>query len=260
MQSKTGSYNPTVGQKTCSATYCHGTAASVGWGGTTNCASCHEASAALSSGTTDTRNRHWQHYEVGAPTATNFNAVNSSTTTSYRYNCGVCHYNLPHSQGFANVTNGIHAEVAFNIVQSPTTTGGTYAAGTLTTADSRTFGYSYNGTCSNIYCHSNGSPLGSATFTGVTVSWGKTLATAPNDCSVCHGGMANSTQGQGPIATNQHPIHITTPSGYGFSCAECHYARPRPARPSRTRRRTWTAPRTSSGARAARTAAAEHTP
>ncbi len=215
----TGVYN---GDKSCSSTYCHGTAsASPSWGGTTDCASCHNAATNLSTGTSDTRNRHWQHLET-ATTATNFLATNRTVAATYDFNCGVCHYNQPHAQGSAS--SGVTASVSFSIPWSTGSQGGSYSIGTTTDVrDTRNWAYSTSGTCNNIYCHSNGAPLGSGgIFTGVAVSWGKTLALAPNDCSVCHGGRSDSTQGFGPIATNKHSQHINTTLGYNYNCRECH--------------------------------------
>jgi predicted CxxxxCH...CXXCH cytochrome family protein len=215
MQSKSGIYNA---NKSCSVTYCHGTGPSVQWGDVTTCASGHEASVNLASGTTDTRNRHWQHVELAAA-ATNFLATNNTVTASYEFGCGVCHSGQPHAQGMQNAGAGIAAQVAFSVPWSAGSTTGSYSAGTNTFVDGKGFGYSWNGTCSAVYCHSNGAPLGSGgVFTGVSVSWGKTLATAPNDCSVCHGGRADSAT---PIATNRHTQHINS-TWYNFNCNECH--------------------------------------
>ena len=205
----TGVYNA---GKTCSATYCHGTGASVAWGGSTNCASCHDSSSALSTGATNS-NRHSMHYETSI-VATTISTVNGPTTTQYQFGCGNCHdrAQISHATG----TN----DVKFNIVLSgTTTTTGAYTVGGSLLTDTRGFSYSQNGTCNNIYCHSNGAPLSTA-VSYKTVTWNQAVGVTPNDCSVCHGGTANSTT---PIATNQHTTHIRS-TQYNFSCNECHYA------------------------------------
>jgi predicted CxxxxCH...CXXCH cytochrome family protein len=211
---KTGSYNGAG--KTCSATYCHGTAASVAWGGTTDCASCHDASSALSTGATNS-NRHWVHYESAA-TATVITTANSATAGSYVYGCGNCHdaAQIGHATGPAGT---VYAEVKFNIVLSSgtTTTSGTYSVGTSTLTDTRGYVYSQNGTCSNLYCHSNGAPFGTV-YTTRTVTWNQAVGVSPNDCSVCHGGRVGSTT---PISSNRHDTHVVS---YSMGCEKCHQA------------------------------------
>ena len=108
------------------------------------------------------------------------------------------------------------AEVKFNIVLSSSTpTTGTYAVGSSTLTDTKGYVYSQNAMCTNIYCHSNGQPLGGP-YTTKTATWNQAMGVAPNDCSVCHGGLATSTA---TIATNRHNTHI---GSYSMGCEKCH--------------------------------------
>ncbi|MSN26516.1 MAG: CxxxxCH/CxxCH domain-containing protein [Geobacter sp.] len=69
------------------------------------------------------------------------------------------------------------------------------------------------GTCSNVYCHSNGAPAGGATVYKSPV-WanakGSIVGTA-GECSACHDAMP---------ATNAHTGHLNN----SFACALCHAA------------------------------------
>lgn len=71
--------------------------------------------------------------------------------------------------------------------------------------------------CSNVYCHSNGSPRGLAYTTVATPSWeygrNKILGTS-TECSSCHGIDASLT-------TNAHIKHVAT---YAMKCNVCHAA------------------------------------
>lgn len=64
-----------------------------------------------------------------------------------------------------------------------------------------------NGTCTNLYCHSDGKE-GAAKTPAV---WGGTL-----DCTGCHSGAGDTTDLSG-----RHAKH-TGPSGYAFTCSRCH--------------------------------------
>jgi len=189
---KSGNYS--FGAKTCANTYCHGSSAT--WGGASlGCAGCHEASSNLSSGQTNS-NRHSLHYAL-TTTATTTTAVNSSTTGSYVYNCGVCHSSVGHTNG--------STDVAFNVSWATNTTGGNFTAGSSTLNDSKAFTYSQNNFCSNVYCHSDG--LGSFK----TVTWNQVVA-SPN-CGICH---------QTTPTTGKHTKHLVSYSA--FDCKKCHAA------------------------------------
>ena len=70
---------------------------------------------------------------------------------------------------------------------------------------------SYSGSpnyqCTNVYCHSDGQPLGSASPTYKTVAWNAGSLT----CNDCHASSPN---------TNAHVKHTSSP--YNMGCTECH--------------------------------------
>ena len=72
-----------------------------------------------------------------------------------------------------------------------------------------------NGSCSAMYCHSNGAGSGPLT----PAVWGGTL-----DCAGCHGFDANA--GANSMATDQHGAHVKNAArvGWDIGCQECHSA------------------------------------
>ena len=71
-----------------------------------------------------------------------------------------------------------------------------------------------NGTCSDLYCHSNGAGAGPK----VTAVWGG----GELDCAGCHGFDAAS--GGNAMATDQHGAHVKNAAavGWNIGCQECH--------------------------------------
>ncbi|NVN98888.1 MAG: CxxxxCH/CxxCH domain-containing protein [Geobacteraceae bacterium] len=67
-----------------------------------------------------------------------------------------------------------------------------------------------NGSCSNLYCHSDA--RGGAA--NIAPAWGGSL---PGDCSGCHGGNRSSYM---PISSGNHKRHITS----SIYCGSCHFA------------------------------------
>ena len=75
------------------------------------------------------------------------------------------------------------------------------------------------GSCSNLYCHSNGTTTTAPFTANRNPTWGSTL---PSDCSGCHGGNAASAS---PIATGKHTQHTNNAAlGGSFGCVQCHAA------------------------------------
>jgi predicted CxxxxCH...CXXCH cytochrome family protein len=217
--SGTLTYNWTNG--TCSAVYCHSNAApvkgtplnaTVTWAetawvktGTTanQCTKCHAMSATATVPDTNLSHSHQVH------TAT-------TASSGYYYSCSHCHYGVADGKSdypTSNVTNpatiwnkalhvaGTHS-VAFNAVFNPGTTG--YAQGP-----------SY--TCSNTYCHSNGTNAASPPG-NTSIPWNSSTAA---DCSSCHGGNATAAV---KIQTNDHGAHVYNAAylGTNIPCGRCH--------------------------------------
>lgn len=187
----------------CSAISCHG-GSSATWGSTFDCTGCHEASQTLGG-------RHAQHYAT-ATNATMNSTGRTASATAYIFNCGTCHSSPPttHMNGPANGATGRQAEMGFNVTWATGYTGGTHAEGNAYANDSRGFKYSTNNTCSSVYCHSDGKPLGTAEPVYQVVTWDQAAA-SPN-CGICHATTP---------ATNKHAVHAST---YGLGCVECHQA------------------------------------
>lgn len=121
--------------------------------------------------------------------------------SDYSYGCGQCHKGNSHNSGstFQDLFIDKTGIVAATAGAVPAYNG----AG--------------NGTCSSVYCHSNGAPR-NASLTPVLgppgtaiPSWNGGNATL-NSCSACHSALP---------ATNAHTRHV---SGKGYNCGVCHAA------------------------------------
>jgi len=129
----------------------------------------------------------------------------------YNYACKNCHYDGTGSEHNTVLTTGTatFASVFINTTGSV----GSHAGRKNVPSD-------YNPTtrsCSNVYCHSNGSPRGSAYVTVATPSWengrNKILGQG-TECNTCHGIGSN-------LDTNAHQSHVTANS---IKCIVCHAA------------------------------------
>lgn len=210
-----GSYNADT---TCSSTYCHGTT-SPQWGatGVLNCGSCHESMGA--GGTASYNGSHLKH---------------SGVSTEYNFSCEQCHTEngTLHAGGPVNPSNQA-AQIVFTngtgtgpyrgsqetnykyytMFTNPYTGAGVtpsaYTPGGTIYSDTVNPNLKYtNGTCNNLWCHSNAAPYG-GTDTYASVSWGATL-----NCGSCHASTGSSAP---------HTKHITTySSNLNMTCNACH--------------------------------------
>ncbi|SNB47391.1 CxxxxCH/CxxCH domain-containing protein [Geobacter sp. DSM 9736] len=197
------------GARTCSATYCHGTAASPAWGGTTACDSCHSAGNTGPWNASTAHKLHWEDATLAA-TYSDSTTGNIGTAASYRFACASCH--LP-GAGLAVHLNGpAHANGAAQVFFGYTSPGKkpVYSYGVAPSTSDNGFEWS-NGSavCTATYCHSNGNGGNGAT----AVNWATAARTADPAvrCASCHPYTA--------IATGKHGIHAGT---YGYSCGKCH--------------------------------------
>jgi len=168
------------GAQACANLYCHGGTMATNGGtditpewtnaATGACGSCHGATAA----NPPTLGGHVKH-------------AASFTGAGYQVACTTCHVNYltQHVDGLS--------EVAFDPAVSTVVTGSYSGSSTMLDA---------YGTCSSIYCHSNGTG-GSPLVTNFT--WSTSL-----NCAGCHGGLSSNTS---PIATGKHTQHIATSAG-----------------------------------------------
>lgn len=196
-----GSYNGTDtaldAYGTCTNIYCHSTVQSSppggaptyrttpAWGNnnTLGCASCHEFSPVLASGS------HQKHF-FSDDTEECYACHNWNNEDDWCFSC--------HDPGTIEPQRDKHANYSVNVLISPRY-GGSYS-GTPTPGDAY-------GNCSNIYCHGNynGSGL------NAPPTWGNSASGA---CGTCHGGSNTSVPNSGT-----HALHA---GGYNFSCTLCH--------------------------------------
>jgi predicted CxxxxCH...CXXCH cytochrome family protein len=205
---------------TCNTTYCHSNGSPVGgtvayaapkwtdtWAAGTQCLSCHKMSATATVPDTNLSHSHQVH--------TGTNAANG-----YFYNCSQCHNGVATGASDYPTTAGVIVDrtkhvsgpthnVAFDVTFNPGTTGYVQAP-------------TY--TCSNTYCHSNGTNAASPPA-NTSIAW---TATKAADCSSCHGG--NSTAAV-KMATNDHAAHVNQAAGSAtpylgsnIPCGRCHAA------------------------------------
>ncbi|BDV44292.1 cytochrome c [Geotalea uraniireducens] len=197
--------NPVMG--TCSNVNCHFERTTPVWasgplavpGG---CSTCHDNPPADGShpSLSGSGKKHGDYYGTG--------------TTS----CIKCHVDhTVEANPFAHASSASKRGLILRFTAAPNT-GGTYSK----TADlaypaylpSQTPAANRNGTCTSMYCHSDGN--GGAART--TPTWGGTL---PTDCTGCHGGNAASASA---ISSGVHAQHINAAAviGTNYDCARCH--------------------------------------
>jgi len=219
--SAAGSYNG--GAKTCSATYCHGAGASLAWGGSTQCNSCHSANAASSGGgginnwgaiPLSAHKLHWEDIATLPGKYLNYSTGNLGSSGIYRFACASCHYpgQATHVSGYAS--GSYRAQVFFGYTAPGKKPTYTYT-GTAGTPDNGFDWSTGNTACTATYCHSNGA--GGAG--NIVVSWATTANSATNTrCKSCH---SYTTASGSLISTNKHAKHADGTT-YSFNCAKCH--------------------------------------
>ena len=199
----------------CTNIYCHSSATSNAapypapnntptWGSSlpTDCTGCHS----------------------GDKTAAKTMSTGAHTTHvgTYGFACGKCHSaTVSTASNRAIATPANHVNKLINIaIDASVNNGATYAG--VATPMTKTPGTAH-GSCSNVYCHSDGNPNTSARVYN-TISWDGSIGTA---CNRCHGtttsnGMPDhANAGMGVLGSNSHPMHVATQK---ISCSECHYA------------------------------------
>ncbi|MBT1075394.1 CxxxxCH/CxxCH domain c-type cytochrome [Geobacter grbiciae] len=186
----------------CSNVNCHFEAATPLWGSTAftspaDCNKCHGAPPnGGTSGAAGSHSRHDQYYAGAA-------------------NCQKCHSN---NTTFQHATSAGHRNLNISFSAAPNNGSGAYSGPLNDYLPSQTNGF---GTCTSLYCHSNGQKS-MGNFSTVTVpTWGTPL---PANCTGCH--RSNNASGNA-MATGSHKRHVGTDSqGYSnnIACAKCHAA------------------------------------
>ena len=205
------SKNPGSGYGSCDNVYCHSNGQNDGgvgitykqptWGNsaTGRCGTCHDAqvSHAGSSPSQISTGSHTRHL-----------AYNSLATTSVR-KCILCHNlgNLPYT---GSCTNTCHTGYAKHVDRRVSIVVPTELGPSAQYNGSPIPGSGYS-TCSNTYCHSNGTSVSTGTVpTNTSPAWGSGAMA----CSGCHGYPPNYASGT--PKTNSHAKHS------GFTCNKCH--------------------------------------
>lgn len=201
-------------------TYCHG-----GWNGsartinprwttgTLACGTCHGASAA-----------------APPQLATHARHAGYSSAATYRqgysFPCLKCH---PNRTTNAHIKGTVHVRFSTSVQGTNATyvkTGVTLTTGTGWRQYNTKFlaGDTPDGTCTNVYCHSNGRAAGMGTFRNATTpQWGTSSRLS---CLACHAGRA-SAQGaparslKGFTLSTTHSQHLKYPAA-NINCQTCH--------------------------------------
>ncbi len=147
--------------------------------------------------------------------------VNSTITTKIA--CYKCHSGTVNSAGViinkANHVDNVNKQVTIKFANTTSAAAGLYKGQAAATVAFKTAAGSY-GSCTNVYCHSDGTKA-TAPFTNMsTPKWGSALA---GNCAGCHGGNGTTVK---KMATGSHTKHIAGggAAGYTLGCVECHSA------------------------------------
>ncbi|WP_054692745.1 CxxxxCH/CxxCH domain c-type cytochrome [Geotalea toluenoxydans] len=217
-----GAYN--ASNRTCSTSYCHGTAASDAWGtaGPLACNKCHESSNALPGA-------HVIHYNTATVATGLYGAApgtSSQSATAYQFACSSCHGTDTSKHANYPVTNVSDATIFFGFSSAGRGASANSAYAPQLTGSTDLKGYQWttggNGNCTATYCHSNGRGSNGGS---TTVNWGVTARDA--SCATCHGDTTTTTAGTNPSSTptmlsGAHKAHVVTGTGGGFGCIDCH--------------------------------------
>ncbi len=198
-----GTPSPGDGYGTCTNVYCHSTVQSSPpgsgptyrttgtWGTTTGCDGCHYSSATSPSLTTGSHQKHFEY------------------RTAAIIDCAACH------------NYGNQDDTCFLACHSPTFLPPAHVNRSIDVIISPGFGGSYDGSpvpgvgygsCSNTYCHSNGTSVATGTVPVNTSSnWGSGLLL----CSACHGNPPGYVNGSPKANSHMFPDHQV-------SCNNCH--------------------------------------
>lgn len=198
---------PNLANATCSNVNCHFENTTPAWGSAplvtpAGCASCHGNPPADGNhpATAGAGKKHGDYYGTGTGS------------------CIKCHSDhTAEAKPFAHATSVGHRGLVLQFTTTPNSGGSYSKVANLaypTYLPSQTSAANRNGTCTSMYCHSDGNG-GAAT---AAATWGSTL---PVDCSGCHGGAAGSAV---VIATGKHGAHVNNAAvlGSNFGCADCH--------------------------------------
>ncbi|AJE04791.1 cytochrome C [Geobacter pickeringii] len=181
----------------CTNVNCHFETTTPQWGSAAfsapaDCGKCHGAPP--SGGTTGAAGSHAKHdqYYTGAT------------------NCLKCHSN---NTTFQHATSAGRRNLNISFAAAPNNGSGVYSGALNDYLPSQTNTF---GTCTNMYCHSNGQKS-MGNFSTVTVpTWGTPL---PTNCTGCH--RSNNASGN-IMASGSHSRHVNAAKFYTIGCNKCH--------------------------------------
>ena len=193
---------PPASLGTCSNVNCHFQKSTPGWGSASfsaasDCDKCHGDSP--SAGHPVSGSKHGNYYGTGTGS------------------CLKCHPDhTVEAKPFAHATSVRNRGISVRFTAAPNA-GGSYSGATDDFLPSQTNSF---GTCSGLYCHSDGKSLNAPyTSTSPAPSWG---GSATLGCNGCHGGPASL--GSSIIDTGKHQAHVNNAGALGanYGCVECH--------------------------------------
>ncbi|WP_243370997.1 CxxxxCH/CxxCH domain-containing protein [Geotalea sp. SG265] len=203
--------NQVMTNATCSSVNCHFQTTTPTWGSTpfsyassssNNCNACHgnvNFPAPQDRSHPGTGSRHGVYFGTDAASCAKCHADHTLGTDIAKF----AHATSAGSRGL--VLNGSELKGTSYSLSVTNLAYPTY----MTNADANR-----NGTCSNLYCHSNGTinPSSSTFVQNQAPTWGGT-----GSCTLCHKGDSAD-----PMATNSHGKHVA--GNYSFGCVKCHAA------------------------------------
>ncbi|KAF0217296.1 MAG: cytochrome C family [Geobacteraceae bacterium] len=202
VNASTAAYKKTPGSSVgnCQNVYCHSngttatapfvTMSTARWGGAlgANCTGCHGGDNTRPVNRQMASGKHAKHIAAGSG--------------NYSFGCADCH-NGTASGNTAISTPANHVNYKIDVAMS-TTYGGSYSASGHKPGAAV-------GTCSTVYCHSDGKATAP---TYKTVAWDA----AALNCAGCHGDAASNT------LSGKHQAHVNNAGviGTNFGCVDCH--------------------------------------
>jgi len=132
--------------------------------------------------------------------STTLHSLHAGGTVRYAFSCTSCHAGAGHiDKSYDDVFLAVDNRI--------------YNGNGLTVA---AYDRTGSGTCTNVYCHSNGGPRGNAPTVANPDVWAGGTVTGPNNCGLCHGNDV-ATMG----SNNNSAVHLAH-LNKGYSCQVCH--------------------------------------
>ncbi|MEJ5165484.1 MAG: CxxxxCH/CxxCH domain-containing protein [Thermoanaerobaculia bacterium] len=190
------------------------------------CDGCHKAPPAVG--------KHLKHDEVASVPTSYTDTTLHSTDTQYGFPCAKCHSGThTNDTHLGSISDPYQVEVLFDSSTDPKNPFGSFTqkypdavdqGNDLTKYWSWTQSVSgTDGTCSNLYCHSNALPIG-GNVSYSNVQWNQT---ATLNCSSCHSTRASDDSSILTELSAKHGKHISyngEANTYNFKCDECHFS------------------------------------